>query len=93
MTVVGEKLIVRPKSMDKTDAGIIIPENAQEVPFKGEVLGVGNVVPEGLEGLEIGDMATWMPYAGTWIKFNGIDALVIRFNDLIGYEKAEVLVS
>lgn len=92
MKYVGEKIIVKRLRKEKTKSGIIIPELDEDSPImKGEVIGIGNRIPEesGLEDLKVGDVVVWMAYAGTEFEVDGQKLLVIRPNDVVAIEEPE----
>ncbi|WP_141735404.1 co-chaperone GroES [Oligoflexus tunisiensis] len=84
-----DRVVIKPlNSETKTAGGIIIPDNAQEKPVEGEVIGVGNgrvlkdgsvVKPE----LKVGDRVLYSKYAGNEIKINGVDHLIMREEDIL----------
>ena len=85
-----DRIIVRRLSQDeKTKGGIIIPDTAKEKPQEGEVIAVGNgkvlddgkVVP--LE-LKKGDKILFGKYAGTEIKVDGEELLIVREEEVLG---------
>jgi chaperonin GroES len=82
-------LVRRTKEDEKTAGGIIIPDTAKEKPQKGEVVATGNgrVNDEGkVFPLEVkaGDKVLFSKYAGTDLKFNGEEYLMITENDVLG---------
>lgn len=91
MKIIGERIIVKPLNLEAN--GIIIPENLKEHPTKGRVFGIGNKAPEELSELEVGDIITWMPYAGNDCVIDGQKYLSIRPNDIVALEKAEVVLN
>jgi chaperonin GroES len=85
-----DRVIVRRLSQEeKTKGGIIIPDTAKEKPQEGEVIAVGNgkmlddgkVVP--LE-LKKGDKILFGKYAGTEIKVDGEELLIVREDEVLG---------
>lgn len=82
-------LVRRMKEDDKTAGGIIIPDTAKEKPQKGEVVATGNgrVSEDGktfpLE-VKTGDKVLFSKYAGTDLKFNGEEYLMITESDVLG---------
>jgi len=82
-------LVRRMKEDDKTAGGIIIPDTAKEKPQKGEVVATGNgrVSEDGktfpLE-VKAGDKVLFSKYAGTDLKFNGEEYLMITESDVLG---------
>jgi chaperonin GroES len=85
----GERLVVkRSVEEEKTAGGIIIPDTAKEKPLEGTVVAVGSgttlkngkVVP--LEVKE-GDRVLFGKYAGTEIKVEGQELVLLREEDLL----------
>ena len=85
-----DRLIVkRFDEEEKTRGGIIIPDNAKEKPQQGEVIAVGNgkVLEDGRKvPLEVkkGDRVLFGKYAGTEIKVDGEEYLMMREEDILG---------
>jgi chaperonin GroES len=72
-----------------TAGGIFIPETAKEKPQKGEVIAVGNgkktedgkIIPIDVKA---GDKVLFGKYAGTEIKVEGEEFLIMREDDILG---------
>jgi chaperonin GroES len=85
-----DRLIVkRVAEENKTKGGIIIPDSAKEKPLEGEVIAVGNgkVLEDGkVRPLDIkaGDRVLFSKYAGTEVKIEGEDHLILREEDVLG---------
>jgi chaperonin GroES len=85
-----DRLIVkRLKEEEKTKGGIIIPETAKEKPLEAEVIAVGNgkVLEDGkVRPLDVkaGDRVLFSKYAGTEIKIEGEEFLMLREDDVLG---------
>jgi chaperonin GroES len=85
-----DRLIVkRVAEENKTKGGIIIPDTAKEKPLEGEVIAVGNgkVLEDGkVRPLDIraGDRILFSKYAGTEVKIEGEDHLILREEDVLG---------
>ena len=85
-----DRLIVeRTEEESKTKGGIIIPDTAKEKPLQGKVIAVGNgkVLEDGkVRPLDIkaGDTILFSKYAGTEIKLEGQDLLILREEDVLG---------
>jgi chaperonin GroES len=82
-------LVRRLKEEDTTSGGIIIPETAKEKPQKGEVMatGKGRVTEDGrIVPLEVksGDKVLFSKYAGTDLKLDGVEYLMINEGDVLG---------
>jgi chaperonin GroES len=85
-----DRLIVkRVAEENKTKGGIIIPDTAKEKPLEGEVIAVGNgkILEDGkVRPLDIkaGDRILFSKYAGTEVKIEGEDHLILREEDVLG---------
>ena len=82
-------LIKRIGEEEKTKGGIIIPDTAKEKPIQGKVIAVGKgaLDKDGkLIPLEVkeGDTVLFGKYAGTEIKIEGTDHLIVLENDILG---------
>ena len=81
-------IVKRLEEEEKTKGGIIIPDTAKEKPVEGKILAVGNgkmlengkIIP--LE-VEKGDRVLFGKYAGTEIKIEGEEHLIMREDDII----------
>jgi len=88
-----DRVIVRRiEEQEKTKGGIIIPDTAKEKPQEGEVVAVGpgkqndgTVVPMDVRK---GDRVLFGKYAGTEIKLDGIEHLILREEDILGVIEA-----
>jgi chaperonin GroES len=67
----------------KTASGIIIPDNAKEKPQKGKIVAVGNGTKDEKMTVSVGDTVLYGKYAGTELKFEGQDYLIMRESDLL----------
>lgn len=82
-------LVRRMAEEEKTAGGIIIPETAKEKPQRGEIVAAGNgrVTEDGknlpLE-VKVGDKVLFGKYAGTELKLNGEEYLMMREEDVLG---------
>ncbi len=85
-----DRILVRRKTEDeKTAGGLFIPDSAKEKPQKGEIIATGNGrVLEGGKVLplevKIGDEVLFAKYAGTELKFEGEELLMMREEDVLG---------
>lgn len=82
-------LVRRTKEEDTTSGGIIIPDTAKEKPQRGEVVatGKGRVTEDGkVLPLEVkkGDRVLFSKYAGTDLKLDGEEYLMINESDVLG---------
>ena len=82
-------LVKRIEEETKTAGGILIPDTAKEKPQRGEVVAVGKgkktedgkVVPL---DVKVGDKVLFGKYAGTEIKIEGQEYLIMREDDILG---------
>jgi chaperonin GroES len=82
-------LIKRVDEEQKTAGGIIIPDSAKEKPQEGRVVAVGNgkVGDDGkLRPLDVkkGDRVLFSKYAGTEVKLEGEEHVIVREEDVLG---------
>jgi len=82
-------LVTRVEEDTKTKGGIIIPDTAKERPMEGKVVAVGQgkVADDGRVtplGVKAGDRVLFGKYAGTEIKIEGEDHLILREDDILG---------
>lgn len=82
-------LVERVEEVEKTKGGIIIPDTAKEKPAEGKIIAMGNgrvaddgkVIPM---DLKVGDTVLFSKYGGTEVKFDGVDYLIMRQDDVLG---------
>ena len=76
-------LVVRVEEEEKSKGGIIIPDSAKEKPQEGKVVaaGKGKMLP--LE-VKAGDRILFGKYAGTEVKIEGEEHLIMREDDVLG---------
>ena len=82
-------LVKRVKEEEKTRGGIIIPDTAKEKPQEGEVIAVGEgklddsgkrIAPQ----VKKGDRVLFAKYAGSDIKLDDEEHLILREDDILG---------
>lgn len=84
----GDRIIIKVIEMEETTkSGIVLPGTAKEKPMQGEVLAVGS--GEMVDGkkipleLKVGDKVIYSKYAGTEVKMDGGEYLILRQNDVL----------
>ncbi len=82
-------LVKRLEEEEKTKGGIIIPDTAKEKPIQGEVIAVGKgkIMENGdVKPLDVkeGDRVLFGKYAGTEVKIDGEEYLIMREDDILG---------
>ena len=84
-----DRLIIQTMEEEEmTKGGIIIPDTAKEKPVEGKVIavGAGRIKKDGTKmALEIkkGDRVLYAKYAGTEIKMDGEEYLMMREDDIL----------
>jgi len=80
-------LIKSLESEEKTKSGIVLPGSAQEKPQMAEIIEVG---PGGVvDGKEIamtlkkGQKVIYSKYAGTEVKYDGVEYMIVRQSDVL----------
>jgi chaperonin GroES len=85
-----DRIIVKRLAEEQTTkGGIIIPDTAKEKPIEGEVVAVGNgkVLDDGkVRAVDVkkGDRVLFGKYAGTEVKLDGVEHLILREDDILG---------
>ncbi len=88
LTPLKDRVLVKPHEAEvKTSSGIIIPDSAQEKPQKGTVIAVGEGKKDEPITVKAGDVVLYGKYSGTELKFDGIDYLIMREDDILLIEK------
>ena len=82
-------LVLRIEEEEKTKGGIIIPDTAKEKPQEGKVVAVGpgKLSDKGERipfDLKENDRGLFGKYAGSDIKIDGVEHLVLREDDILG---------
>ena len=90
----GDRLIVKAlEAEEKTRGGIVLPDAAKERPQEGKVVavGAGKVLEDGtVRSLEVkaGDTVLFGKYAGTEVKVDDNDFLILREDDVLAIVKS-----
>ena len=83
-TPLHDRVAIKPMDQEeKTLGGIIIPDTAKEKPQKGIVMAVGNGKKDHSVTVKVGDTVLYGKYAGTELKFDGKDYLIMREDDIL----------
>ena len=88
----GDRVVLKQlEAEETTKSGIVLPGQAQEKPQQAEVIAVG---PGGMvEGKEVkmkvvvGDKVIYSKYAGTEVKMDGEEYIIVRQNDILAVVK------
>ena len=88
----GDKVVIKVKEEEnKTATGIILPDTAKEKPVMGEVIAVGT--GEIVDGKKVafdvkeGDTVIYSKYAGSEVKVEGEEYLILWQNDILAIVK------
>jgi chaperonin GroES len=85
----GDRVVIELiQTEEKTASGIVLPDTAKEKPQEGKVVAVGTgrvldsgerVAPE----VAVGDRIIFSKYAGTEVKYEGKEYLILRESDIL----------
>ena len=81
-------LLKRIEEKEAVKGGIIIPDTAKEKPMEGEVISVGpgKMMEDGKRSpmdLKAGDRVLFGKYAGTEIKIDDVEYLIMREEEIL----------
>lgn len=88
MKPLSDRVVIKNiESEDTTKSGIVLPGSAKEKPQMAEVVAVG---PGGVvDGKEVkmqvlaGQKVIYSKYAGTEVKMDGVDYIIVKQNDIL----------
>lgn len=81
----ADRVLIEPTAAEtKTASGIIIPDSAKEKPQEGLVVAVGEGKKDEPLTVKVGDKVLYGKYAGSELKLDGKDYLIVRESDLLG---------
>ena len=80
-------VIKQLEAEEKTKSGIVLPSQAKEKPQEAEVIAVGpGGVVDGKEikmEVKVGDRIIYSKYAGTEVKIDGEEYIIVKQNDIL----------
>jgi chaperonin GroES len=85
----GDRIVIElVESEEKSAFGIVLPDSAKEKPQEGKVLavGTGRVLDNGSRvelDVQEGDKIIFSKYAGTEVKYQGNEYLILRESDIL----------
>lgn len=94
ITPLGDKILVkRLEAEEKTAGGIVLPDTAKEKPKEGKViaLGSGKLLDDGKRGafqVKKGDRILFASYAGTEVKVDGDEYILMPEEDVLAVVKS-----
>ena len=81
----ADRVLIEPAAAEtKTSSGIIIPDSAKEKPQKGTVVATGPGTKDDAITVKVGDTVLYGKYAGTDLKLDGGDYIIMRESDILG---------
>lgn len=81
----ADRVLIEPTAAETTTAsGIIIPDTAKEKPQEGTVVAVGPGKVDEPTTVKVGDKVLYGKYAGSELKLDGSDYLIVKESDLLG---------
>ena len=86
----GDRLLVKRVDLkEQVRGGIIIPDSAKEKPMEGKVIsvGAGKIQKDGTRGkmeVKAGDKVLFGKYAGTEIKIDDIEHVILKEDEVLG---------
>jgi len=85
----GDRVLVKPVDKEEVSAGgILLPDTVQEKPQEGKIVAVGpgRTADDGkriaMES-KVGDLVVYSKYAGSEVKEEGEDYLILRESDIL----------
>jgi chaperonin GroES len=94
ITPLGDKVLVRRlEAEEKTAGGIVLPDTAKEKPKEGKVIAVGSgkLLADGKRSnfqVKKGDRILFASYAGTEVKIDGEEYLLMPEEDVLAVVKS-----
>ena len=88
----GDRVVLKQlEAEEKTQSGIVLPGQAQEKPQQAAVVAVGpGGVVDGKEvkmEVEVGNTVIYSKYAGTEVKMDGTDYIIVKQEDILAVIK------
>lgn len=85
----GDRVVIKVLEQEqKTKSGIVLPDTAKEKPQEGEIVAVGSgrTLENGQKmavAVKVGDLVIFSKYAGTEVKVDGEDYLILNERDIL----------
>ena len=80
----GSRVVIKKiEAVEKTASGLILTGQAKEVPNMAEVVAVGPGTEDEKIEVKVGDTVIFAQYAGTDVKYDGMDYIIISQRDIL----------
>ena len=80
----SDRVLVLPDpAEEKTAGGLIIPDTAKEKPLAGKIVAAGPGTKDVTMEVKEGDHVLYGKYAGTEIRIDGVDYLIMKQQDIL----------
>ncbi len=85
----SDRVVIKPSPKEEvTKSGLVIPDTAKEKPQEGTILaiGPGRIDEDGKRlpmDVKVGDKVLYAKYAGTEVKIEGEEHLILKENDIL----------
>ena len=84
---IGDRVVIQKAEAEKTTAsGIVLPESAQEKPQYAEIVAISADIENDEKkknSLKVGDKVIYSQYAGTDVKLDDKEFIVVKYNDIL----------
>ena len=80
----GERVVLKPLAAEETTkSGIVLPGSEKEKPQQAEVVAVGPGTDDVKMEVKVGDKVIYSKYAGTEVKYQGEDYIIVKQDDIL----------
>lgn len=91
----GDRVVLKQLVAEETTkSGIVLPGQTKEKPQEAEVVAVGpGILPDGKEikmSVKVGDKVIYTKYAGTEVKMDGEEFILVKQSDILAIVEQEV---
>ena len=84
----GDRVVLKQvEAEETTKSGIVLPGTAKEKPQQAEVVAVGPGTEEVKMEVAVGDAVIYSKYAGTEVKLDGEEFIVVKQSDILAVVK------
>lgn len=85
----GDRVVIKQcEAETTTKSGIVLASSSQEKPQEAEVIAVGPGTSDVKMEVSVGQKVIYSKYAGTEVKFEGEEYIVIKQNDILAIVEA-----